>query len=140
MKKRIIYILLAVCCATFAFTRCGNDPVVTITPEQEAFLTKTDYGVYASSDLFVYTDSSCQYVLGESEKSTRIQTDAMDKYCSIVFTADPVAEKDFQGKIVTGNIGGNTDGTFTLTILKMENGKIWAWESSATRGYLMPWK
>lgn len=137
--KRIIYLILTAAVVTFAFTRCGTDEIE-LSQEQQAFLEKTVYGVYATSDLFVYTEGACQYALGETEKSSRVQNDAMDKYFSVTFNDNPVAEKDIQATVAVNNIGGNTDGNATLKILKMDSGKIWAWDVSANRGYLLPWK
>jgi hypothetical protein len=137
--KRIIYMILVAAGVTFAFTQCGKDEVK-LSQEQEAFLEKATYGVYAGSDLFVYTEGACQYALGESEKSSRVQNDAMDKYFSVTFKADPIVEKEVQATVVVNNIGGNADGNATLSILKMDGGKVWAWDASSSRGYLLPWK
>ncbi len=137
--KKIIYMVLVAVSVTFAFTGCEKDKE-TLTKEQQAFLEKTTYGVYAASDLFVYTEGTCQYALGETEKSSRVQNDTMDKYFSITFNADPQLEKDVQATVVVNNISGNTDGNATLKILKIDGEKVWAWDASASRGYLIPWK
>ncbi len=139
MKKRIIYLLACFAFTGVIFTQCTDDPIDKVSEEQKAFMTKTTYGVYGASDLFVYSESNCQYVLGVGNRSTRVQSDDVTKVFGATFTSDPVIESEVQVQIAGKGISGIASGTVTAKILDMKDGKIWIWDDAAGIGYLLPW-
>lgn len=139
MKRRITYLLACFAFTGMVFTQCTDDPVDTVSEEQKAFMTKTTYGVYSATDLFVYSESGCQYVLGVGNKSTRVQTDDVSKVFSATFSTAPAVESEVEVQIAGKGISGIASGTVTAKVLDMKDGKIWIWDAAAGVGYLLPW-
>lgn len=141
MKNRIIYLLILAAGIMLTFTQCKDIDDNTLSPEQESFIEKTDYGVYASSVLFTYDENTCQTATGPAANSIRIQTDDMAKYVSVVLDAVPALNKDLKGDVALKGIGNSSGGNGqSLKILKMQDGKVWVWNNDAKQGYLLPWK
>lgn len=139
MKKRIIYLLACFAFTGVIFTQCAKDPVDKISEEQKSFMTKTTYGVYGNSDLFVYSESNCQYVLGVGNKSARVQTDDAAKVFGATFSADPVKDSEVETQIASKGIDGVASGAVKVKVLELKDGKIWIWDAAAGVGYLLPW-
>jgi len=139
MKKRIIYLIGFFVLAGVSFVQCSEEPGNGLSSEQTAFLAKTTYGVYDSSDVFVYSEANCQYVLGVSSKSSRVQADDVSKVLGVTFSADPAVDSEMEVQLVTKGISGVSAGTAKVKVMEMKEGKIWIWDSASNKGYLLPW-
>lgn len=109
------------------------------TEEQQVFLTKTDYGVYTTSQSTTFTPQDSQWVINKTDRESRLQRDNMSAYAHYTLSEEPQTGKNVTLIISSTGLTIPTKmGSFL--VLKKESGKLWLWDSAKKAGHLIYWE
>jgi len=136
--KMAIFAVLFPIVGLFSGCTPDDDPE----PEWSGFEKQTIAGVYnkGTTKLFQYTEEDCQYAVSSGSLTSRLQTDAMNKYIHVQFSKSPSTGSETETTITALGIGGlKLEQTVSLYVVKTQNDLIWLWDSESSIGYLLPW-
>ena len=118
---------------------CKDDDMEHRSAEQRnAFLQKTEIGVYNGSDpIILFQADLHQIAYTGNGKSWRIQTDNQSQYLSCRLNENAVTDKNLTASIRARGIEEITEGTYTAIVLKTADEKCWLWLPDSDTGLII---
>lgn len=104
------------------------------------FLSQTSYGLYSVNAIFKYDDRTCQYSIKSNKRECRLQSDNGEYIASIKLSSSPQElNESIDAEIEYIKYFNSNIYALNAEILKMENKKIWLWDTKLQMGIIIPY-